>query len=271
MDGFVNELGDLLQNLDQANTRANSQAFGIWLLLLLVVGLAKNYWGYFLHKAAIMLIGGVIGAVIGFGVGESSGWSTGISVLFAIVAGFVAGWLAWILKLAMVFLIGACLGGLIVILETQQMSMALIGAVVGGLGFLGLYKPFIVLLTVAAGSFTLTYCTLNLSLVVSGGLSELQESHYRSWWQYANRMYELALQHGFEGLMQHAAADTAVFAFFAATGLFWQFRNTAVIGEPRGPKEKRYRLVIKTPVPKDGPSGTGERELEPFKTDQTLR
>ena len=56
----------------------------------------------------------LIEGVIGFGICESSGWPTGISVLFAVFSGCVAGWQAWVLKLAMVFLIGACLGGLVV-------------------------------------------------------------------------------------------------------------------------------------------------------------
>ena len=257
MDGFVSEIGDYLQNLNWTNSRASSQANVLWLLLLLIVGAAKNYWGFFLHKAVIMLIGGVIGAALGFGVGESSGWPAGLSVLFAMAAGCAAGWLAWILKLAMVFLIGACLGGLVAILETHQLSLALLGAAVGGVGFVSLYRPFIVLLTVAAGSVTLTYVTLNLSLAASGGLSALQNSHYGSWWRYVSRMYDLVSQLGLEGLMRHAAADAAVFAFFAATGIFWQFRNSAVIGEPRAAKGRRYRLAIRTPPP-DG----GSREQE---------
>ncbi len=133
MEGLVRELGGLPQNLDRANSRARSQVLALWLPFLLVIGAAKNYRGYFLQRAAIMLIGGVTGAAIGFAMGESSGWPAGFSILFAAVAGCVAGWLAWILKLATAFLIGACLGGIFVVLETQRLGMALIGAIVGGL------------------------------------------------------------------------------------------------------------------------------------------
>ena len=162
-------------------------------------------------------------------------------------------------QVVMAFLIGACLGGLIAVLETQQLSMALLGAVVGGSGFVSLYMPFVVLLTVAAGSITLTRCTLDCSLAASRGLTALRNSHHGSWWRYARRMCELPSQLGLEGLKQHAAADAAAFAFFAATGLCWQFGNKAVIGKARAPKDKRYRLVIETPPPNAASSGPRKR------------
>lgn len=130
--------------------------------LVLTLGLASGLVGYRLFRAAVVVYGAIAGA--GIAVAAASTWLDGWWLVGAVVAGALLGaGLARFAERAAFFLAGASLGWMVGLGAAAAsgvdalVPVAIVGAVVGGVGLLWLERALVTLATSAIGAWAVVH------------------------------------------------------------------------------------------------------------------
>ncbi len=203
------------------------------ILVMIVVGVANNYFGWHLYRIYVFLFGAVLGGLVG-------GLTTETSPA-AIMGGALAGGiLSLVFQTIALALVGALIGAILPFLFLGASSSHLIiaswfgadfegailvagvGAVVGATVFPRLFKAIVVALTVYVGSYLLA-CSVFVIANDASWKSLMFERVPAP--QRIFTVIEIVLEHGIEGLMRRAGIDLAILLPFVVSGLWFQLRS----------------------------------------------
>ena len=270
--------GDILQNLfgllpeifGEAAVRI-SQIDAVYFAVLFAIGFLQNYFGYRLLQLWLWIGAAVVGAAL-FGMAGGALWGMETVVLTGLAGAVVFGWIALKLQRLAVFVLGSLIGALVMIVVVPDPAAIVIGAIVTGAIFVGLYKMAIVCGTVVTGAFTLTYTTLSFAHWWSrGGYDYLWESPYRGIHVYGRMLIRTLSEAGPGELGRRFGMDLAVFGILAMTGFWYQMRQ-AEKERPRarGGETTRARGEEEKPEEREGAStGTIERLPAPTRDEKS--
>lgn len=134
------------------------------LLITLLVGIGFTYFGYWLYKLAIYLVGAFWGAIVGTLLGYAA--APELVWIFSIVGFLLGGMLALIIHEFIIFGIGALIGVVLglVMGVTEPGGLLFMACASGGL-MLALNKLMVIVITSCSGSFLLLIVFINLGLL----------------------------------------------------------------------------------------------------------
>lgn len=190
------------------------------LALTLIAGLAITYFGYWLHKAAIYLIGAFWGALvmtlIGAAVTDDLAWLWGMGGFF------LGGGLALAIHHFIVFAIGFTIGlfAALAMQLTEPFAMVVVGLVFGAL-MLVAYKFMVVVFTSFSGAVLLLISIINM-----GDLSDANNKLIMlpSFFSYLGRLGKTFWHSSDLTLVVNTASnDIAVYLILVVSGIVGQY------------------------------------------------
>ncbi|NDW21193.1 FHA domain-containing protein [Alteromonas hispanica] len=189
-------------------------------LLTLFAGLAITYFGFWLHKAAIYLIGAFWGALVMTLIGAAV--SGDLAWLWGIGGFFLGGGLALAIHHFIVFAIGFSIGlfAALAMQLTEPLAMVITGLVFGTL-MLVAYKFMVVVFTSFSGAVLLLVSIINM-----GNLSETSNRLIMlpSFFSYFGRLAKTFWHSSEMGMVVNTASnDLAVYLILVVSGIAGQY------------------------------------------------
>lgn len=202
------------------------QQSGILVLtLMLVGGIALNYFGLRLHYIALFLVGAIFGAVLGSGGALLSSHDGIPAVLITLFAGLVCGLLTVFLTRFIVFIVGGVIGALLMAStgHTDPLWLGLGGFTCGALT-VALYDLGIILITSFSGSLLMFHGLINLhSVATKGHIAFVPGTSLK----YGERLIEAAFHNGLQGLGRTLQNDGWLLGLLFLSGALVQFGMNA--------------------------------------------
>lgn len=189
-------------------------------LLTLIAGLAITYFGYWLHKAAIYLIGAFWGALVMSLIGAAV--SGDLAWLWGVGGFFLGGGLALAIHHFIVFAIGFSIGlfAALAMQLTEPLAMVIVGIVFGAL-MLVAYKFMVVVFTAFSGSVLLLVSIINM-----GSLSDPKDKLIMlpSFFSYFGRLGKTFWRSSDISMVVNTASnDLAVYLILVVSGVIGQY------------------------------------------------